>query len=119
MKRKSEVPEIFKYFIIDIHTQPESGIKLLHSDNGAEGHSLQMVIIGLQNKIIQSYIPPYTPQLNAIFVRFNLTIAEKFNQYCSSTIIQQASGMSVLALLITEYITAHWISAHHWRNCSQ
>lgn len=76
LPQKSEVVDKFVQFAKWDETQTGRRIKVLRCDNGGEYKSAKMAKICADRGIVQQFTPPYTPQLNGVAERMNLTLVE-------------------------------------------
>lgn len=76
LPQKSEVVDKFVQFAKWDETQTGRRIKVLRCDNGGEYMSAKMAKICADRGIVQQFTPSYTPQLNGVVERMNLTLVE-------------------------------------------
>ena len=88
LSNKSEVPAKFADFVAFAETQTGKRIKTIRSDNGGEYTSRDMAKFCSDRGIVQTFTPPYTPQLNGVAERMNRTLVE-----CARCMIKHA-GLS-------------------------
>ena len=85
LRNKSEVAAKFSDFVAFAETQTGNRVKSLRSDNGGEYTSGNMAKFCSAHGIVQTFTPPYTPQLNGVAERMNRTLVE-----CARCMIKHA-----------------------------
>lgn len=76
LKRKSEVPEVFEFFVKMIRNKFNSPIEKFHSDNGSEFINQSVKDVCVSEGIVQSFTTINCPQENSIVERNNRSIEQ-------------------------------------------
>ena len=110
LRRKSDALNAFKQLVAEVEADGFK-IKLLKSDNGGEYVSEDFKTYCAQEKIVQRFTSPHTPQSNSISERFNRVLGEK----CRAMLIGANLPMSLWAecMKTATYISNRVISPTH------
>nr|CCA27078.1 PREDICTED: similar to Copia protein (Gagintpol protein) putative [Albugo laibachii Nc14] len=76
LRKKSELPEVFKKFYNDLKTMTDIKVKILRSDNGGEYNYASMNAFCNKMHIKKEYTVPYNPEQNGMAERINRTLIE-------------------------------------------
>nr|CAH0098495.1 unnamed protein product [Daphnia galeata] len=76
MKKKSEVPQLFRQFAATVRNKTNYNVLTLRSDNGGEYSSNEFITWLLEMDIQHEKSVPYTPEQNGVAERENRTLME-------------------------------------------